>query len=106
MARAWFRRDRWDRVLEIEQRLRALEQRSPNFLNRAGAYCFLIATIASVHALRGEMDQAAALRDEAMNIMVAASGPPERCERAVRARLGQPDRPGKLVQRDGLRMSP
>jgi tetratricopeptide (TPR) repeat protein len=83
-ARAWFRRDRWDRVLEIERRLRALEQRSPNFLNRAGAYCFLIATIASVHALRGEMDRAAALRDEAMNIMVAASGPPERWDRSNR----------------------
>ena len=83
-ARIWFRRDRWDRVLEIEQRLRELEQRSPNFLNRAGAYCFLIATIASVHALRGEMERAATLRDEAMNIMVAASGPPERWDRSNR----------------------
>ena len=83
-ARAWFRRDRWDHILEIEQRLRALEQRSPNFLNRAGAYCFLIATIAGVHALRGEMDRAAALRDEAMNMMVAAAGPPERWDRSNR----------------------
>ncbi len=83
-ARIWFRRDRWDRILEIERKLRALEQRSPNFLNRVGAYCFLIATIASVHALRGEADRAAALRDEAMNIMAAASGPPERWDRSNR----------------------
>jgi class 3 adenylate cyclase/tetratricopeptide (TPR) repeat protein len=83
-ARIWFRRDRWDRVLAIEPRLRELEQRSPNFLNRAGAYCFLIATIAGAHALRGDVERAAALRDEAMNIMVAASGPPERWDRSNR----------------------
>ncbi len=83
-ARCWFRQDRWDDLLEIEEKLRALEQRHPNFLNRAGAYCFLIALIASVHALRGERDRAGALRDEAMSIMTAASGPPERWERSNR----------------------
>lgn len=83
-ARCWFALDHWAKVFEIESELHALKEKYPNFLNRAGAYCFLAAIFSSAHARRGEIAEARTLRDEAMAIMTAANGPPERWDRANR----------------------
>ena len=74
----WFWLDRWDKVLEIDQKWRALEPSYANFYQRTGPMCFMIAVSAGVHALRGERDRAAMLRAESQAIMSDAAGPPER----------------------------
>lgn len=75
-AQSLFRLDRWDGVIEIEEKLRALEHRFANFLERSGPVCFFLALIASVYALRGEPDRATPLREESKRIMTASDGPP------------------------------
>jgi tetratricopeptide (TPR) repeat protein len=70
-ALCWFQLDRWDSMLEIDEKWRALEHRYPSFFESGGLTCFLIALSASVHALRGEFDQAGPLRDESLAIMTA-----------------------------------
>jgi tetratricopeptide (TPR) repeat protein len=76
-AFSWFRLDRWDRLLEIDAKWRGLEQAYVNFFQRIGPMCFMLALNASVHALRGEHDEAARLRSQSNAIMSEATGPPE-----------------------------
>jgi DNA-binding SARP family transcriptional activator len=72
-ARCLFYLDRWDEVL-MDDKLRALrEQPTPELLEPT---CFHQALMASVHALRGEHEAAAVLRDESVASMVR-SDPPE-----------------------------
>jgi tetratricopeptide (TPR) repeat protein len=77
----WVRLDQWDKVFEIDTKWRNLEARSPNFAERVGPTCFLIALAASVHALRGNLEQANTLRNEALDTMIANDGPPDGWER-------------------------
>jgi hypothetical protein len=53
-------------------------------LERVGAPCFAIGLSAAVHALRGEFEQAEALREESYAIMAGISGSPERWKRSHR----------------------
>ena len=72
-ARCLFYLDRWDEVL-MDEELRALrEQPTPEPLEPA---CFHQALMASVHALRGEHEAAAVLRDESVAYMLRWD-PPE-----------------------------
>ena len=68
----WFRMDRWDEVLQLEEQLLDLHQRYG--IARAGPICFYIGFSASVNALRGNSERARELREEAYEIMIAASG--------------------------------
>jgi len=77
-----FRLDSWDEVVKIDEKWRALEQDYPNFRERVGRTCFLIALSASVHALRGELERAGSLRQESYGIMVAGAGSPEQWGRS------------------------
>jgi hypothetical protein len=77
-AFSWFRLDRWDKLLEIDAKWRGLEQAYVNFYQRIGPMCFMIGLNASIHALRGEHDEAARLRSQSNAIMSEATGPPER----------------------------
>lgn len=75
-----FRLDRWDEMFKIEERRRTLQQLYS--LERLGATCFAIGLSATVHALRGQFDQAKLLREESYTIMAGISGPPERWRRS------------------------
>jgi class 3 adenylate cyclase/tetratricopeptide (TPR) repeat protein len=77
----WYKLDRWDGVLAIEEKWRALEKRYPDFFGRVGAMCFQIALNAGVYARRGEFERAATLREESRALMVASTGPLERWAR-------------------------
>jgi transcriptional regulator with XRE-family HTH domain/tetratricopeptide (TPR) repeat protein len=68
--------DQWDHLLAIEAKWRELKKQHPKFVERVGVMCFQIALTASVYARRGQFEQAATLREEALSIMVANSGPP------------------------------
>ena len=74
-----FRTDRWDEVLALEEKWRALERRHTR--ERVGATCFLVALSASVHALRGDLDRAGPYAQESFDFMVSISGKPERWQR-------------------------
>jgi tetratricopeptide (TPR) repeat protein len=67
-----FRLDRWDEILNLGEILRDMQQRYP--LEQIGASCRTIAFIASIHAMRGELDLAVTQRKEAQAIMTAISG--------------------------------
>ncbi len=71
-AECWFRQDRWDAVVELDERLLGLHSRYG--ISRAGPICFAIGFSASVNALRGDADRARELREEAYQIMIAAGG--------------------------------
>jgi tetratricopeptide (TPR) repeat protein len=71
-AECWFRQDRWDAVIELDERLLGLHSRYG--ISRAGPICFAIGFSASVNALRGNADRARELREEAYQIMIAAGG--------------------------------
>ncbi|MEE9217086.1 MAG: adenylate/guanylate cyclase domain-containing protein, partial [Anaerolineales bacterium] len=71
-AECWFRQDRWDAVVELDERLLGLHSRYG--ISRAGPICFSIGFSASVNALRGNADRARELREEAYQIMIAAGG--------------------------------
>lgn len=68
----WFRQDRWDEVVEIEERLLGLHHRYG--IARAGPICFFLSFSASVNALRGQRVRARELREEAYEIMTTAGG--------------------------------
>jgi DNA-binding SARP family transcriptional activator/tetratricopeptide (TPR) repeat protein len=70
------RLDRWDEMLAIEARLRALGLDHATFAERPPT-CFIIALSASIHAIRGDAAEASRLKQEAIDIMIANSGPPE-----------------------------
>jgi len=80
-AHCLYQMDQWDRVIKIEEKWRALEKRYPNFFKVVSASCFQVALNASVHARRGEMEQAAALREESRAIMVGTDGTEEQFAR-------------------------
>jgi hypothetical protein len=71
-ADCWARLDRWDDVLVAEEKMKALQRRFP--LEKLEAVCWLLAFSGSVHALRGELDRAAQLRQESYDIMIARAG--------------------------------
>lgn len=66
--------DRWDEVLQIEEKYRLLERRYPDLFKLVFARCFQLALDACVHARRGEPAQAAPLRDESRAIMLDENG--------------------------------
>jgi predicted ATPase len=69
------RLDRWDETLGLDAKLRDMQQRYPS--ERIGPSCYAIAAIASIHAMRGELDLARSERQEAQAIMTALAGPSE-----------------------------
>lgn len=73
-----YHQDRWDEVMKIEDKWRALEKQYPKFFRLVFGSCFQIALNASVHARRGNMEQAALLREEAHTLMVGLDGSEER----------------------------
>jgi len=74
-SRCWLHLDRWDDTLTAEEASRNLAQHYPR--EYIGPTCLEIALSATVHALRGQVERASALREEAYAIMAAGSGPPE-----------------------------
>ncbi len=74
-----FRLDRWDEVLATEEKWRDLEKRYSR--RRVGATCFAVALSASVHALRGDLDQAHRYGKESADYMIAVSGSMEEWQR-------------------------
>ncbi|HJS19586.1 MAG TPA: AAA family ATPase [Anaerolineales bacterium] len=70
--------DQWDELIKIEAKWRALERQYPKFFRVVFGSCFQIALNASVHARRGEMEQAASLREEARLLMIGVDGTEER----------------------------
>jgi class 3 adenylate cyclase/tetratricopeptide (TPR) repeat protein len=70
--------DQWDELTKIEAKWRALEKQYPKFFKLVWASCFQVALNASVHARRGDMDQAEILREEARNLMIGLDGTEER----------------------------
>jgi tetratricopeptide (TPR) repeat protein len=78
-AQCLFRMDRWNEVLEVEELWRDLEN---NFVReRVGETCFFVALSASVHALRGDNDQASNYAEESYDYMLSMSGLPEEWQR-------------------------
>jgi len=71
-AECWIRLDRWEEVLLVEEKIEVLQGRYP--LTRLGGICWVLAFSASVHALRGEIKQAAQLADESYEIMIGFEG--------------------------------
>ncbi len=71
-GQCWFRLDRWEQVLATEEKWRDLERRYSR--SRVGATCFFVALSASVHALRGDMEQASLYAKESYDYMVSVSG--------------------------------
>jgi predicted ATPase len=77
----WYHLDQWDNVLTNEAKWRGLQERFPNFMERVGPICFLVALSACVRGRRGELQEAEELRLESQQIMVAAEGGIERWDR-------------------------
>jgi hypothetical protein len=71
-AECWARLDRWDNVLIAEEKMISLRRLFP--LEKLGGICWLFAFSGAVHALRGESDMAAQLRQESYDIMIAHAG--------------------------------
>jgi hypothetical protein len=71
-AQCYFYLDRWDEVLAVHKRCWELGQRQTPEQMRAS--CMVFALGATVWALRGDVDQARAIRDKAYSIMVDGSG--------------------------------
>jgi tetratricopeptide (TPR) repeat protein len=68
----WYFLDRWDDLMAVQEKRWELQRTHPQEL--LGANCFGIALVSAVYARRGLNQQAAALRDEAYDIMVGVSG--------------------------------
>jgi class 3 adenylate cyclase/tetratricopeptide (TPR) repeat protein len=77
-----YQMDRWDEVVRIEEKYRQLEKRFPDLFKLIFARCFQVALDACVHARRGELEQAAALREESRAIMLDESGSESQFTRA------------------------
>jgi tetratricopeptide (TPR) repeat protein len=78
-AQCFFRMDRWDDVLAIEEKWRDLEKNYSR--ERIGETCFFVALSGSVHALRGDAIQAKNYAKESFDYMVSMSGRPENWQR-------------------------
>jgi hypothetical protein len=75
-AFCWFRLDRWDEILKLDEKRRDLEQRYSR--DQVGAVCLEIALSAAVRALQGDLGQARVMREKARSNMVYGEGePPE-----------------------------
>ena len=74
-SQCWFRLDRWDDMFQIDQKRTELEEIYPR--ERVGATCFEIGLAATAHALRGEFEQAKALREQATAIMTSLNSNPD-----------------------------
>lgn len=74
-----FRLDRWDDMFRIGEKRSDLERRYPREL--IGPTCFEIGLSATVYALRGEIEQSQAVRDQAYQIMFNAAGSSENWSR-------------------------
>ena len=74
-TRCLFRLDRWDEILNLEERSRDMQRRYP--LEQIGVSCFRIAVNASIHAMRGEIDLAVIQRKESDAIMTEIAGSTE-----------------------------
>jgi DNA-binding SARP family transcriptional activator len=75
-AQCFFGLDRWDEMLQIEDKRRALEERYGH--DRVGIMCFYCGLSANVAALRGDFGNARHFRMIAYNNMVGFwGGPPE-----------------------------
>ena len=72
--------DRWDEILNMDEKLRDMQQRYPR--EQIGPSCLGIAVMASIHAMRGELDLARRGRQEAQDIMTAVVGPFENWSRS------------------------
>jgi tetratricopeptide (TPR) repeat protein len=75
----FFRLDRWDEILNLDEKMRDMQQRYPR--EQIGASCRMIAFIASIHAMRGERELAVIRREEAGAIMTEITGPFEKWNR-------------------------
>lgn len=78
-AQCLFRMDRWDDVLKVEEKWRDLEKQYSR--ERIGETCFFVALSGSVHALRGDLEQAKRYAAESYDYMVSMSGLPENWQR-------------------------
>jgi tetratricopeptide (TPR) repeat protein len=78
-SHCWLRLDRWDEMSRVDEKRRALEERYPR--DQVGPTCLHLGLNAAVRALRGEGEQAKALREEVYAIMLTADGPVEKWER-------------------------
>jgi tetratricopeptide (TPR) repeat protein len=78
-AQCLYRMDRWEDVLNIEEKWRYLEQKYSR--ERIGETCFFVALSGSVHALRGDFEQANSYAKESFDYMVSMSGLPENWQR-------------------------
>jgi tetratricopeptide (TPR) repeat protein len=71
-AFCWFRLDRWDELLKLDEKRRDLEGRYSR--DQVGAVCLEIALSASVRALQGDLDQARVMRERARRSMEYRGG--------------------------------
>jgi hypothetical protein len=71
-ARCWFHLDQWDKVFMASRLLSLREQAGHERLEPS---CFHQALMASVHALRGEDEPAAELRDASVAYMIRYDTP-------------------------------
>jgi hypothetical protein len=78
---ALLRLDRWDEILALAERTRDLQRRYP--LEQIGPSCQTIAVIASVHAMRGDLEAARIHRQEAQDMMTSLAGPPSEWARTL-----------------------
>jgi tetratricopeptide (TPR) repeat protein len=63
-----FRLDRWEELFELDERLRELERRYS--LNQiGGGNCVVISICAAAHALRGDLNKAQVMREQAYAFM-------------------------------------
>ncbi len=77
-----FQLDRWEEVINLDEKLRDMQQRYPQ--EQIGASCYTIAVNASIHAMRGEMALAVSQREEAQASMTKTSGQFENWGRSER----------------------
>jgi hypothetical protein len=78
-AQCLFRLDRWDEVLENEEKWRDLERRFAR--ERIGETCFFVALSASIFALRGDANRSDSYAKESFDYMVSMSGLQEEWQR-------------------------
>lgn len=74
-----FRLDRWELVLALEDKWRALERNYAR--ERVGETCYMVALCASIHATQGEAERARRYAQESFDRMVSMSGQPEQWQR-------------------------
>ncbi|MFN2189161.1 MAG: ATP-binding protein, partial [Candidatus Promineifilaceae bacterium] len=78
-AQCLYRMDRWDEVIQNEEKWRELEKRFSR--ERIGETCFFVALSAGIFALRGESSRAEAYAKESFDYMVSMSGLPDDWQR-------------------------